>query len=150
MKILVFDAEIKRMIQSNGAKRIKGLKYCKGWGDFKGMGISVVGAYSYTIGRNHVFMDDNFNALQDAIDHANIVVGYNNKVFDDPLLKANNIHIPNEKSFDILCAMWGAAGLDPVFSRENHRGFSLNETAKANIDGLEKTGDGALALGIFT
>lgn len=143
MKIIVLDAEIKKLIRNKDEKLLEGLEYCDGWQDHAGMGISVLGVYNYEDGRYRTFMSDNLGELQSLIDRADFVVGYNIIKFDGPLLANNGINIPPEKYFDILVEIWRASGLSCEYDKENHSGFHLAQTIEENISGACKTGNGA-------
>lgn len=150
MKILVLDAEIKKLISGkdeNGADIPKdpGYEYCDGWNDFAGMGISVVCVYNYADGRYHVFMSDNMHEIKFLIGESDWVVGFNSIKFDAKLLEASGIIIPPEKNFDVLVEMWKAAGIGDIYIRDKHHGYNLGDTVEANIDGAAKSGGGATA-----
>ena len=59
MRIIVYDIEIAKAIQGRGEQRVDGIEYCKGWRDFKGMGIACICAYDYHTMAYRVFMEDN-------------------------------------------------------------------------------------------
>ena len=130
--IVVYDCEIKYGIVGRGEKKKNGIIYCKGWTDFVGMGISCICAYDYETDRYRVFCDDNYDKFQDLIHKRSVIIGYNNHNFDDRLCEAHNIHIPKEKSYDLLVEIWRAVGLGPKFNFKTHGGYGLDAVIKEN------------------
>jgi len=138
--ILVYDTEIKHAIPGDGPRDPE-LTYCQGWTDFLGMGISVVTAYDGTAARPHVYMEDNLDSLVGLIESRDLIIGWNNWKFDDPLLAANGIHIPRDKSLDLQYHIARAAGIP---QGERPRGLNLDACCIANkLPG--KDGVGAMA-----
>ncbi|MFH2077055.1 MAG: hypothetical protein ABIJ57_17230, partial [Pseudomonadota bacterium] len=142
--MIIYDCEIIKAIQGKNEPLRKGIHYCEGWRDFKGMGISVICAYDYSEDRYRVFCADNFHEFQNLVNGTDIVVGFNSIGFDNPLCYANAINVSDEKSYDILVEVWVGAGLGPMFEYPSHIGFGLDAICKENF-GIEKTGHGALA-----
>ena len=138
--MLIFDCEIKMAIPTREPKYY-GIKYCDGWHDYAGMGISCVCAYDTDDDTTHVFMQDNINTFADMIEDHAPLVGYNSSRFDVPLLAAHGITIPHNDSYDLLDAIKQAIGLDIY---DHPRGYSLDAMAMANIS-YGKCGDGAEA-----
>ena len=138
--ILVYDCEIKNAIPGDG-HRDPELTYCEGWRDFTGMGISVITAYDGNSARPHVYMGDNVEMFAALVEQRDLIVGWNNWRFDDPLVAAAGIHIPREKSLDIQAHIARAAG----FCEGDHpRGLGLDDCCLANkLPG--KDGVGAMA-----
>lgn len=134
--MLVFDTEIIKAILGKDEEQIPGIEYCEGWKDFVGMGISVVGVYDFVENKFRVFLEDNLNELQSLIDNRAFVIGFNNESFDNKLLAAHGINIPEEKSFDLLKAIKEITG--------TNKGLGLGAICKANFS-TYKTGDGAFA-----
>ncbi|MBS4068975.1 MAG: hypothetical protein KGZ62_10260 [Sulfurimonas sp.] len=145
VNMLIYDVEIENAVLSHGEEYIPGVKYCAGWYDFSGMGISCICAYDYKTMQYRVFCQDNINIFQKLIDEHDIIVGFNNHNFDDKLCLANGIIIPEVKSYDILKQIWLGAGLGTEYEYNRHRGYSLNAVLKANISGAGKSGIGANA-----
>lgn len=142
---IVYDVEIIKAIPNKKDPKIEGIEYCEGWGDHKGMGISVICAYDYVERRFRAFCKDNFDEFQTLVDASDWVAGFNIINFDNKVCAANGIAVPEGKSYDILRAIWKAAGLDPtIFNSKTHGGFSLDAVADLNL-GRKKTGHGALA-----
>ena len=157
MKILVYDCEIIKAvpIDYKNVEPIAGIEYCEGWKDFDNMGISVIGAYLSWEKEFIAFTDESkvkktskvlpLAYFQDALNEADILVGFNHISFDNNLIKANGFEIPTDiRHYDILVEMWSAVGLGPDFMFPHHAGFSLDQTCKVNGIG-EKTGTGANA-----
>lgn len=132
--MIIFDVEIQNAITKSGEKRLDGINYCAGFSDFPNMGVACVCAYDYVADSYHVFGDcelDDFAAL---VKTADVVVGYNNLAFDNPLLAANDCPIPDSRSYDLHAEITRSLG---------HR-ISLANIAEINKLG-GKNGDGALA-----
>lgn len=157
MKILVYDCEIIKAvpIEYKNVEPLAGIEYCEGWKDFDNMGISVIGAYLSWEKEFIAFTDESkvkktskvlpLSYFQDALNEADILVGFNHISFDNNLIKANGFEIPTDmRLYDILVEMWSAVGLGPDFMFPHHAGFSLDQTCKVNGIG-EKTGTGANA-----
>lgn len=147
MNIIIYDCEIKRGIPARGEEKIPGIEYCKGWGDHRGMGVSVTGVHEHATGRTRVFCDDNVDEMLELMARADLLVGFNNIGFDDKLLGAtfedfNDITTPR---YDLLSETWRAAGLKPSWgSPKTHGGFGLDAMCEANWE-VNKTGHGAMA-----
>ncbi|MEN9433909.1 MAG: hypothetical protein RLZZ422_1498 [Pseudomonadota bacterium] len=143
---LIYDCEIIKAIPPKpNEPHYEDIDYCEGWKDFAGMGISVIGAYS-SITELHVFCADNFHIFQGRLDQHDVIVDFNGHNFDRNLLAANDITIDDYKHFDILRAIWKAQGLDPdEFNPRTHGGYGLDAMARANLENLTKSGNGALA-----
>ena len=157
MNILIYDCEIIKAVPVDYKKvePIEGIEYCEGWKDFDNMGISVIGAYLSWEKEFIAFTDEPnvkrtskvlpLSYFQEALNEADVIVGFNHISFDNNLIKANGFEIPTKaKHYDILVEMWAAVGLGPEFVFPHHAGFSLDQTCKVNGIG-EKTGTGANA-----
>ena len=141
--MLVFDCEIINGIENDVRKRKPGIRYCEGWTDFVGMGISCICAYDFRAHRHRVFLEDNFHVFSQLVAERELVVGFNNHRFDDPLCMAHGIHIPAGKSFDLMEAILCGVGHD----RDRHRGLSLDNIARVNLNrGKAGAGEDAPAL----
>lgn len=164
MKILVYDCEIIKAIQLDHEKDSKpmvdGIEYCEGFHDHENMGISVIGTYNNWNKESIAFVNSKAMPMasealkgniepmakfQDLLNECDVLVGFNNQHFDDPLIKADGFIIPdNVVNYDILVEMWKAVGLVPPFIFPTHTGFSMDKTCEAN--GLRrKSGDGGNA-----
>jgi hypothetical protein len=161
MKILVYDCEIIKAIQADykNEEKIEGIEYCNGWDDFENMGISVIGTYNNWDKESIAFViDEVYNVInlpgfiikpmkdfQLYLNITDVLVGFNNKRFDDELIIANGFTIPeNIVNYDILQEIWRAVGLGDTFVYPTHAGFSLDQCCKVN--GLDrKTGNGGNA-----
>jgi hypothetical protein len=142
---IVYDIEIIKGIPSGKDPTLEDIEYCEGWHDHKNMGISVIAAYDYVTGRFRTFLRDNFIGFAELLVERNWHVGFNNIGFDNKVLRASQIYLGDERSYDILAEMWRAADLDPTsFEWNTHGGYGLDETAMVNM-GAKKSGHGALA-----
>lgn len=141
MKLMVYDAEIVNAIPEKGQPQEMDIRYCAGWGDKEGMGVSVISAYVWDHGYR-IFMRDNFDAFRAlAEDPDMLCMGFNNRVFDDILVeRALGIRIDVHRSWDLLRAVRVARRESPGLVG----GISLDKLCRANfLPG--KTGDGAQA-----
>lgn len=139
--MVLYDAEIKNAIPEKGVAPLEGVTYCRGWHDKVGMGVSVICAYVWGEGYR-VYLDDNMSAFKELVEAPEtLLVGYNNKAFDDPLIEeALGIHVPVNHSYDLLRAVRIARGE----SGGSVGGPSLDRLCQANfLPG--KNGSGAFA-----
>lgn len=144
MNAIILDCEIVNAIQGRNEPRVEGVRYCRGWDDHAGMGISCVGVYEYETDRCRVYCKDNFAALQKSVESAGVVITYNGFGFDHKLVRAALGWNLDDKGYDLLREIWVAAGLSPTFSYPSHIGYGLADVSQAN-GGPPKTGHGATA-----
>lgn len=147
--MIVFDVETVRPIATGKTKIDKNYIYASGWGDYKGMGISVACFYDYNEDRMITMEEGDFdNAvdihfIQDKINKADIISGFNIKKFDNNLLHVHGVYVPPDKCYDILENLWLSVGLDPLnFDRRTHGGYSLEKVLSANFNNIQKTMNG--------
>lgn len=131
---LIYDIEIKKAIAGKDGQKIDGIEYCKGWSDHAGMGISVLCAYDYKTSTYRVFTDSNQSDFAELCKDR-LTVGFNNKNFDEKVLKACWFFDPSD-SLDILASIKATTG--------TNAGYGLDACCEANF-GVKKTGHGALA-----
>lgn len=155
--MLVYDTEIKHCIPDRGEVPSGAIKYCDGWSDFTGMGISVLVAYDTDDATTYIITDDGTTPFEPAgvsvvgrldlfdylIGRTDYVVGFNNHSFDDKLLAAHGITVPREKSYDIYSEVIDAAGLSNA-PFKHRKGYRLDDIARVNDVGA-KTNAGAMA-----
>ena len=153
MRVCVYDIEIEKAVLKRGEEVQEGIEYCKGFKDYEGCGVSVVGAMvlevsdlshglmSGTLPVPRVFFRDNLEKFVELVKECDTLAGFNSARFDDRVLAANGIVVKTD--IDLLALAWEAVGLDPdKFYWKTHGGFGLDALAKAN--GLSgKTGHGA-------
>ncbi len=149
MKILIYDCEIANAVPQRTESIIPNIRYCKGWGDFQGMGIACVTAYDYHLDQYRIFLEDNLNDFAALVDDSDLIVGFNNNRFDDDLVAVNGVVIDPDKTYDILQEIWHAAGHGYVRDRDAfnfkiHGGYSLDAVMNVNFK-LKKSGKGAAA-----
>lgn len=123
---LVYDLEIRNAIP-DGKPFIPGIKYCRGWNDKKGMGISVICAYDLLTQSSHVYLRDNFQDFYDLATTRAHIIGYNSKTFDDLVAKAQLI--PVMTTYDLFRECRKAAGHNPD---GRTAGYGLDNMSKAN------------------
>lgn len=121
--MLIYDCEIINAIPAPAGDVKTGINYCEGWGDFAGMGVSIIGTYDYIDQLPRVFFQDNFEAFQRLASQRRPLVGYNNDRFDFKLLQANSVAI-HDDSYDVLKQIWKASG--------RRGGYRLEQVALAN------------------
>ncbi len=142
MNIVIYDLEIKKAILGRGEKPIPGIEYCGGWTDYKGMGVSVLEAYNTVDQMYYTFLDDNIKGFQELIDKADCVAGYNNISFDNNVVAAQGINIPDVKNYDLMREALKGAGYGDQTTRM--AGYKLDTFCEVNL-GAHKTEDGAMA-----
>lgn len=143
--MLIYDTEILRAIPPADGDCHPDIAYCAGWHDFAGMGLACICAYDTDEDRFRVFTPECvFGSFADLIAKHDHIIGFNNHAFDDKLLAAQGIRIPESKSRDLLQMIWRVDGLGPDYVKETHSGYGLDACAFASF-GLHKTGDGAQA-----
>lgn len=139
--MLIYDIEIRNAIPDRGGDPIPDVTYCEGWGDHRGMGIAVICCYDYATDRPRVFCSDNLADFGALLASHDCVVGFNNQRFDDLILAAHGVELPEGKSYDILQEVYRGLGLVPG---EYRKGYRLADLCAANFR-AQKSGDGALA-----
>jgi hypothetical protein len=145
LNAIIYDIEIEKAIPDRDGLNLEaGVEYCDGWKDFKNMGISVIGVYDYVEDRLLHYLKPQLQEFAALVARRDLVIGFNNRSFDDQLLAANGITVPRAKSYDILVEIWAADGLGPAFNHRTHGGYGLDRVCAVNF-GLNKTGSGDLA-----
>ena len=147
-RTILYDIEIANAVPARYASPLEGVTYCKGWHDFKGMGIACVGVLEYvasdvstpleTIPTPRVFYGDDIHRIPPLFERADMVVGFNSKRFDDKLLAANGVKVKTD--YDVLIEIWRAVGAledsedleTMVFDYHRHGGYGLDEVASSN------------------
>lgn len=143
--IIYYDLEIEKAIPPRDGEYEDGIKYCAGWSDYTNMGISCLCAYNATRDIPLVYCADNLRDFQIVADNAAYMVGFNNARFDNRVLAANRIQVPEEKTVDLLAEIWKAADLNPDnFEPKTHGGYGLDMVGLANLN-EGKSGNGAIA-----
>lgn len=132
--MIIYDVEIQKAIAKDGEPRLAGIDYCKGFTDFIAMGVACVCAYCYDRDQFFVYGEFELEEFQKLVNQADVVVGYNILGFDNPLMAANDVVIPEARSYDLLAEIKRALG---------HR-VSLDAICQANGFGT-KNESGALA-----
>lgn len=100
-RTIIFDCETLACVPNRNELRDSNYHYCKGWGDKRGMGISVIGVYDFVEKDFLVFMADNLSEFATLVATRNIICGFNNERFDNPLCEAHGVSIPDGKSYDL-------------------------------------------------
>lgn len=141
---IIYDCEIARCIPPKWDEEPDPeLKYCNGWDDFSGMGISVIAAYDYWADRYRVFLPDNLDDFQALVSNRKAIIGFNSISFDDQLCYAHGLQVTT--TYDLLAEVRIASGQPPHYVKGQTRGgYSLEQLAQANL-GYGKSGTGSLA-----
>lgn len=135
--MIIYDIEIKNGIAPNDpSQHVEGIKYCDGWTDYAAMGVAVVGVYDYCADNYRTFGEHDIADFQNLVNAHDIAVGFNNLRFDNNVLRANNVVITPQKSYDILVEIYSALG-------SYQKGCRLDDVVKANFSNARKTGNGA-------
>ncbi|OGQ05980.1 MAG: hypothetical protein A2W61_04325 [Deltaproteobacteria bacterium RIFCSPLOWO2_01_44_7] len=124
--IIVLDLETKRTFEDVGGRENLGE-----------LGVSLVGVYSYLHGDYQAFWEDDFPKLLSLLVSKPLVVGFNQKRFDLPVLQ------PYFKNFD-LKSLPILDILDELTKTLGHR-VSLDSVAQATL-GTRKSGHGLDAI----
>lgn len=144
---LVYDAETVRPVPPQQGDRKPGLEYCDGWDDYKGAGVSVVAAYSWSADCYFLYEREQLPEFQALVAVHDEVFGFHSLEFDDQLLAAAGCQV--QTTYDVLCEIRAAAGFPrdwtkPVQPGEPSRkgvSFSLELLAQLNL-GYGKIGYG--------
>lgn len=138
--ILIYDVEIKRPPPDKKLEPEPDIEYAEGWKDYQGMDITVVTAYSYRDGFPRIFLKDNLDEFMKLVSDHEILAGFNNIGFDNPLLLAAlGLVILEAESYDLLLEIREAAGVNQFA-----KGYNLDNCARTNL-GVGKSGEGAQA-----
>ena len=140
--MIVYDVEIEQAILGKYEERLPDIRYCDGWRDFEGMGISVICAYDSKTERYHAFTKGNFEDFQWLVDRDSMIVSFNGLQFDDNVCKASGINV--RTTYDILKEAWVADGHPPTYESKAQMGYGLDDFAKA-LGYKGKVGHGAQA-----
>jgi hypothetical protein len=134
--VLMYDIECIAAIPEAGKIRNPSLQYCGGWEDYEGMGISVIACYDFVEAEYCIYLQDNMDDFKTLVNSRNILAGFNNRRFDNNVIRAEGFIVPDDKSYDV----W-----DAIVSTQlpgDRKGFDLNSLLIAN--GLKsKTGLGS-------
>jgi hypothetical protein len=144
MNLVVYDCETQNVIPTKGEEPLPGIEYAMGWGDHAGMGISCLCAYIWGEGYR-VFLQDNFAAFaQLAMQDSTLLIGFNNRAFDEKLLAAClGVHVPEHRSWDLLREVRRAKGANPDAPGGGTGG--LDGLSRANfLPGKESTANSPL------
>jgi hypothetical protein len=141
--IVVYDLEIKRPIMPRDpSEMIAGLSYATSWGDYAGMGFSILVAcwldQHYTPVQFEVYDEKRLSEIPKDFGTASIV-GFNSKGFDDKVLGFHGVNVWTD--YDLLQEVRIASGQPPNFTKgKTVSGYNVDSIARAN--GFEKTGNG--------
>lgn len=149
-----FDLEIVNAILGKGEIPVPSIRYCLGWGDHAGMGVSVLVAEHVASGEVRVFIGDmspsqdgsifsqepyhHLGDFQKLIHEADLLIGHNSRGFDAKVLAAKGFVIPPTKHLDFYHEVKGA------LRNQFPKGYNLNDLS-VRCGGPAKSGDGGLA-----
>lgn len=148
MNAIVLDVEIQNCIPDGKPLEINprtGAPYttCAGWHDWAGMSIACVCVWDCLENMPYVFDQSNLSELKALIGQRQLVVGFNTLGFDNKVLAANGIEIPDWQSFDIFAEVLKIEGLE-----KSDGGRTVNDFARANF-GAVKSAHGSEAPKMF-
>ena len=124
-KFGVFDLETIRSAEEVG-----------GWNRAEMMGVSVGVVYDSSHDSYFTYLEDEMSGLVDHLQQFDLIIGFNNKRFDNRVLSAyTNINLHNLPSLDLL---------EEIHKYLGYR-LSLNRLAEHTL-GVQKSGDGLQAL----
>lgn len=143
MNAVVYDLEIAKCIP-DGNNHDESLLFAKSWGDYEGLGISVIGMYDFAGDTLSAFFESDFPNFYERAKNADVVIGFNSRNFDDKILKAHDM--PLETTYDLFEEVKVASGQ----SRRGvaRKGYGLDSLAVANNLAAKRFG-GALAPVMF-
>ncbi|MBT4349849.1 hypothetical protein HOD19_03710 [bacterium] len=124
--IIVLDLETKKTFDEVGGHQNNHL-----------LGVSLVGVYSYNLDKYRGFKEEEFDELLDLLKEAGLVIGFNSKAFDFPVLQ------PYYKDFD-LASIPHLDILEEVTKILGHR-LKLDSVAHSTL-GYGKSGSGLDAI----
>ncbi|OGZ96496.1 MAG: hypothetical protein A3I44_04880 [Candidatus Sungbacteria bacterium RIFCSPLOWO2_02_FULL_51_17] len=126
MNTLVIDLETKKSFDEVGGRN-----------NLTALGVSVAGVFSYATKEFHAYEEYELSELEDALKTADLVIGFNIKNFDWPVLQPylKTVRTTLVPTLDIF---------EDVTQRLGHR-ISLNSLASATL-GAKKSSDGLQAL----
>lgn len=124
--IIVYDIETKETFQDIGTR------------DPRKLHISMIGAYSYKENQLYSFTEDELPLFWRRLEHCDMIVGFNNKGFDDQVCSAYFPEMAKVYSFDIL---------EQVHKNLGFR-IKLDNIAHATL-GIGKSGDGLKAIKLY-
>jgi hypothetical protein len=133
----VFDLEIANPILNKGYDPIPGINYCGGWGDHRGMGISVITVCRPDNSETQVFEGTNLYPFCLLLAKADLMIGYNSRFFDAKVLAAKGIYIQERRHLDFLHE------IKKSIRRAAPKGYKL-EDVSLRCGGPRKSEDGAL------
>lgn len=137
MKAIIYDCEIKSAIPIKSEQLRPNIHYCKGWEDFIGMGISVIGVYDYHVGQYRIFCEDNISDFAALIEDSDLVMGFNHIHFDNKLIGAHGIEFDPRKNWDLYTEAKEASGADKYA-----KGYKLDDFALVNFRIRKKSSGG--------
>jgi hypothetical protein len=136
MRYIVYDLETERPALRKGETAEWGVTYAARF-DPAEMGISVLAAFDSLEETYHVFLEDNLHEFLELAWSADLLVGFNNKRFDNPALSARGVHLDDFKCYDLLQEIRNAR--DGQFA-----GHGLGAMCERNFN-EPKSADGAAA-----
>lgn len=136
-KIIVFDCEIENDVDGTIVT----------WARKDLMGFSVGCAFHYATGDFEVYFKEDIERLAQALNEADLVVGFNTKGFDNDLIRAQGGHLSADdvlKNYDLLEQSRRATGW--THNKPFPKGLRLDDHLLGTFgEGFLKTEDGALA-----
>ncbi len=130
--MIIYDLEIKRSIPDRNGSRQDGIEYCAGWEDYANMGIACLCVYDMATKRSRVFLDDNLKEFETLALSSDCIAGFNQTRFDNYVLAAKGVQLPNERCYDLLSEIYRKLG-------RRKSGYKLEDLAFANFRSRKPT-----------
>jgi DEAD/DEAH box helicase domain-containing protein len=124
--IIVYDIETKNTFQDIGSR------------DARKLNTSLIGMYSFNDDEYYSYTEDEFPQFYRKLEECGLVIGFNNKGFDDIVISASFPEMVKVPSFDILEQVHKALGFR----------IKLDNIASATL-GYGKSGDGLKAVRLY-
>ena len=143
---IVFDLETQRAFSDLADRN-----------NFGGLGVSVLGCYSYGTEEFRIFAEDELDAFEDMLSRARRVIGYNIRHFDYPVLQPymKSVVLKNLPTLDLILDPAGHLGADHVkelqktLGAEDFGSFLAHAPGAMYTLGVQKSGHGLEAIRWF-
>lgn len=143
--ILTFDIEIRNKVPDKNEPPNPQFRYCQGWKDHAGMGISFLGAHCSWTRRVTFFDESNILDFMGLVAKADIITGYNIVGFDIGVLKATLERLGHDTETGMKGKIYDPLGdIRQTLRTQFPKGWTLDNVVKSTL-GAEKSGDGAMA-----
>lgn len=126
-RYLVYDCEVRRPPPVLDEEPVAGIEYATSWQDFPGMGIACVCAYDAALDEYRAFGVERLGVFEELARERGPLVSWNGLRFDDPLLAAAGVMLPDEDCrLDLYALLRKAVG-------SGEAGLDLDTVARATL-----------------